>query len=213
MLRRKKIEKELNTKTFGRNLYIFSEIDSTNKFARKLASQGAPEGTVVIADYQSDGKGRMGHEWLSDRSMNILMSLILRPVFNLESLHMITFTTMNIIISAIQMHLTDNNINNLHFSIKWPNDILVNNKKIAGILSESSLRNTEVEYVVTGIGLNVNQNVQNFNGELRNNSTSLYHETNKKFNREKIIIKILQQYEKIYYQLGKMIGQNNGCYV
>jgi BirA family biotin operon repressor/biotin-[acetyl-CoA-carboxylase] ligase len=201
MLVRKNIEKELNTKIFGRNLYIFSDIDSTNTFARHLALQGAPEGTTVIADYQSDGKGRIGHEWISDHSMNILMSLIIRPAFQAEALHMITFTTVNIIISAIQSVLIDNNTTNLRFNMKWPNDIMVNNKKIGGILTESCIRNKKVEYVVIGIGLNVNQDINNFCGKLKNTATSLYHETRQKFNREKIIVKILEQYEKVYHSL------------
>lgn len=206
MFVRKNIEKQLNTKIFGRNVYIFSEIDSTNTFARQLAIKGAPEGTTVIADYQNNGKGRIGHEWVSDRSMNILMSLILRPGFDVEDLHIINYTTVNIVISAIQSVLIDINMTELPLYMKWPNDIMVNYKKIGGILTESSIRNKNVEYVIVGIGLNVNQDINNFSGELKNIATSLYHETGKKFNREKIIIKILEQYEKVYHSIEKTIG-------
>ena len=119
----------------------------------------------------------------------------------MESLQVITYTTANIVISAIKLYLIENNINNIQFYIKYPNDILVNNKKIAGILTESCMRNKKIEHIVVGIGLNVNQNFTNLDNNLRQTSTSLYHETNKKFNREKIIVNILEQYEKIYYQL------------
>jgi BirA family biotin operon repressor/biotin-[acetyl-CoA-carboxylase] ligase len=201
MLNIESIKEELHTETFGNNLHIFSDINSTNTYAMQLASQGAPEGTTVIADYQSAGKGRMGRKWISDHSMNILMSFVLRPEFDMESVNIITYMTANIVISAVQLHLIENNINNLQLYMKWPNDILVNNRKIAGILTESCIRNRKIEHIVVGIGLNVNQNFTDLDNNLRNTSTSLYHETNKVFKREKIIVKIIEQYEKVYYQL------------
>lgn len=206
MLNKEDIKQSLDTEKIGKNVYYFSEIDSTNTFAMKLASQGAPEGTVIITDYQNSGKGRMGRAWNSSPSMNVLMSLILRPKFDITSMQTITITTANIIISVIRTYLADHNIKGLELTVKWPNDILMNNKKLAGILTESCIKNNKIEYLVVGIGLNVNQDIDLLSEEVRETSTSLYAETGKKFQRENLVVKILQQFEKTYFEIQKMSG-------
>ena len=145
----------------------------------------------------------MGRKWISDHAMNILMSLILKPKVNIESVQIITFATANILISAIQKYLFENNIYNLKLDMKWPNDIFINNKKIAGVLTESCILNKKIKYIIVGMGVNVNQNMNEFSDKIKKNATSLYKETGKKFPREKIIIKILEEYEKSYLELMK----------
>ena len=196
-----KIKKNQKTTIFGKYIYYFPEIDSTNNYAQRLAQEGAPEGTIVVSDYQTEGKGRHDRNWESSKDSNILMSIILRPQLEIERVVRITLATSEIIISSLEKFLSKFKIENLKFTVKWPNDILVNKKKIAGILTESSLREKNIVYVVVGIGLNVNQEISEFNDDLKDKATSLYSETNQKLDREILISDIITEFEKQYFIL------------
>jgi BirA family biotin operon repressor/biotin-[acetyl-CoA-carboxylase] ligase len=198
MLDENLIKKQLKTSFFGRYLYIFPEIESTNKYARKLVKEGAPEGTVVLTDYQTNGRGRLGHDWESSRAVNILMSIVLRPRIDVESVQCITLVTANIIIDSLERFLKKETVTQIKFQVKWPNDILINGKKIAGILCESSSRERLVEHIIVGMGINVNQDVAEFSDEIQHKTTSLFAETSKQLSREELIAQILFTYEKNY---------------
>jgi len=195
------IKKNQKTSIFGKYIYYFPEIDSTNNYAQRLAHEGAPEGTVIISDYQTEGKGRFDRVWKSSKESNILMSFVLRPRLEIERVMRITLAVAEIIISSLENFLNKTKIKNISFSVKWPNDILANGKKIAGILTESSLREKDIVYIIVGIGLNVNQDISELNNELKGTATSLFAETNQKFSRESLISEIITEFEKQYFNL------------
>jgi len=195
------IKKSQKTSIFGKYIYYFPEIDSTNAYANRLAHEGAPEGTVVVTDYQTEGKGRLNRVWESSRESNILMSMVLRPRLDIERVIKLTLASSEIIVSSLERFLKKSKIRKIKFTVKWPNDILANGKKIAGILTESSLREKDVVFVVVGIGLNVNQDLSELSGDVIENATSLFAETNQKFDREMLISEIITEFEKQYFNL------------
>jgi len=195
------IKKNQKTSIFGKYLYYFPKIDSTNNYAQRLANEGAPEGTVIICDYQTEGKGRLDRVWESSKESNILMSFVLRPRLEIERVVRITLASAEIIIASLEKFLAKTNVENISFSVKWPNDILANGKKIAGILTESSLREKDIVYIIVGIGLNVNQEISELTSDLKKTATSLFAETNQKFNRESLISEIIMEFEKQYFNL------------
>lgn len=195
------IKKHQKTSIFGKYIYYFPEIDSTNSYAQRLAHEGAPEGTIVITDYQKEGKGRLDHVWESTRDANILMSIILRPKLEIERVVKITLASGEIVVASLERFLKKQKVDTIRFSVKWPNDILANGKKIAGILTESSLREKDVVFAVVGIGLNINQKISELSEDLRNTTTSLYNETSDSFEREKLISEIINDFESKYFNM------------
>ena len=145
----------LVTKVLGQEHYFYyQEIDSTNNQARALASKGYPEGTIVVAELQTDGRGRRGRSWYSPASQGIYISVILRPMLPLKEISRVSLITAVAVAETLEEEL------NLPARIKWPNDILINNRKIAGILSEAVTDMDGIEYIVVGIGLNINNQLQ-----------------------------------------------------
>ena len=180
-------------KCFGeseRNIIVLDEIDSTNNYAKKLASQGAENGTAVIADRQTAGKGRMGRNFVSPSGCGVYISIITRPKFSMETVSLIT--------SAIAV-ATANAVENLcdePVKIKWVNDLYMNNKKICGILTEASmgLEMRSLDYAVIGIGINVRKNNE-FDEELKKRAASIEECTGKKIDRNRLCAEILKQAE------------------
>jgi BirA family biotin operon repressor/biotin-[acetyl-CoA-carboxylase] ligase len=196
-----KIKKSQKTSIFGKFAYFFPEIDSTNKYAQRLAQEGAPEGTIVLTDYQTEGKGRLSKIWESSKESNILMSFVLRPKLEIERVVKITLATSEILISSLEKYLNKFKIDNIKFSVKWPNDVLANGKKIAGVLTESSLREKDIVFVIVGLGLNVNQDISEFSDDIRGSATSLFAESGQSFDREMLISEIVTEFEKQYFNL------------
>ncbi len=183
----------LNTKIFGRQKIVcLDRTDSTNIRAREMAVAGAHEGTVVIADTQTAGRGRKGRWWHSPEKGGIYMSLILRPRLSPEDAPRITLMTAVALAEALTA-FTDAAI-----QIKWPNDLLINNKKICGILTEISTEMDMVEYVIAGMGMNVNMGPDAFSGGLEDIATSLSMETGQTFDRAKVVKTILEKFEETY---------------
>ncbi len=167
----KTISQNLNTKIFGQKIFFFKSIKSTMDYAKKLAEKGEPEGTVVIADYQSHGRGRFGRIWKAEPEKNILMSVILRPTIPLDKFGILSFLTSISVAEAIEKNV------DVKITTKWPNDLLINGKKFCGILLEASITVESGDFVIIGIGINVNQ--ENFPKEIQDYATSLYIETGK----------------------------------
>lgn len=201
MIDKKEIEGLLNTNIFGKYLYIFEDIDSTNNFARKLAKEGAPEGTVVLADYQTAGRGRLDHSWQSERAKNLLISIILRPQMDIETVQRLTLATADLLIEMLTSFLETEKCQVPQFSVKWPNDLLVGSRKMAGILTESALKNKKVDYAIVGIGLNANQSSAEFTEDLKESATSIFMETGRNFKIEQLAAALLNQFEKTYFHL------------
>lgn len=162
-------------------------------YAKKLAEKDEPEGTVVIADYQSHGRGRFGRIWKAEPEKNILMSVILRPTIPIEKFGILSILTSVSVAEAIEKN-TD-----VKVTTKWPNDLLINGKKFCGILLEASITVESGDFVIIGIGINVNQ--ENFPKEIQDYATSLYLETGKIFDRTILVQDILRSLEKNYIRL------------
>ena len=190
------VQPALATELFGRQDYFyFREIDSTNNYARNAAQQGAPEGTVVVAETQTAGRGRRGRTWFSPAAQGIYMSIILRPVMPLPQLARIP------LMAAVALAETLRAMPGLDARIKWPNDILIHNKKIAGILSEAVADMDGIDYVVVGFGLNINNDPGEFPLDLRMPATSVQAEHNRPLSRVGLLQNLLHNLELRYKQL------------
>ncbi len=182
---------ELNTgKLIGSNIICFDEVDSTNEECKKLGMYGEKEGTVVIADNQSTGKGRLGRTWDSEKGKGVYMSILLKPDISPSKLSCITLCAGLAVCESLK------NDFNIKAGIKWPNDIVVNNKKICGILTEMSGQMRKVDFVVVGIGINVNN--KNFNDDVKCKASSMFLCTDKRFKRSYVAKSVLNHFDKIY---------------
>jgi BirA family biotin operon repressor/biotin-[acetyl-CoA-carboxylase] ligase len=179
----------LKTSLIGNDIRYYSELESTNNTAREIA-KGVPEGTVIIAETQKNGRGRMGTKWQSAPG-GIWLSLVLHPSIPLENLSKITLVAGIAVTNALRGIGVD-------ARIKWPNDVLVNGKKICGILTEVSAEIGKVDYVVLGIGVNVNVKLSGLKDEIRRNSTSIANETGKPIDRTSFLAFLLYELEQQY---------------
>lgn len=179
------------TKWAGQEIAYFDEIDSTNIKAKELAEQGYPNGTLVVADQQVSGRGRRGRSWESPSGTGIFMTLMLKPEINPNNASMLTLVAALAVAKAIK------EVTGLDAQIKWPNDIVINGKKICGILTEMSAQFDYINHIVIGIGINVHNEV--FSEEIAHMASSLLRESQgKKFRRAEIIEKILEYFEEYY---------------
>ena len=185
-----------DSKTFGQRIYYFTRVDSTNVTSKKLAQEGAPHGTLVIAEEQDIGKGRLGRSWSSPRG-GLWLSMILRPKLPPQDAPKLTLLT------AVAVAETLRALENMQVSIKWPNDILLRGKKVCGILTELSAEMDAINYVVIGIGLNINNS--DFSEELREGATSVSIEKGDYFDRLHILTELLKSFESTY-----IMAENHG---
>jgi BirA family biotin operon repressor/biotin-[acetyl-CoA-carboxylase] ligase len=193
MIDKIQISNQLNTKIFGHTVYSFETIDSTNTFAKQLKNVDAPHGTVVISEEQTSGRGRLQRNWISPAGENLLFTIILYPDFGLEKISLLPFAGSLAIADAIDA------ITGLSATCKWPNDVLINGKKVCGMLLESSLGNSVQDKIILGIGLNVNQT--EFSEELKFKASSLQIECGTIVNRVPLLQRILEELENRYEQL------------
>lgn len=190
------ITDNIKTSVFGRkDIFYFDTIDSTNNKAKELAAGGAPEGSIVIAEQQSAGRGRKGRSWLSSSGEGLCISLILRPIIPPTEVSKLTLMTA-VAISEALLNFTD-----IELKIKWPNDILVNGKKLAGILTEMSMEVDAIDYVIVGLGLNINSKKSSFSDEVKEIATSIQIETGNVFSRAMIVKLFLSWFEKLYFEV------------
>ena len=190
-----KVRGYLDAKRLGTKFHYFDEIGSTNTHARELAEKGAAEGEVVLAESQTDGRGRLGRRWESPPLANLYFSVILRPKLAPVHAPQITLTAAVALAEAIDSLIP------LSPVIKWPNDILVNGKKLAGILAEAVSTPERVEYVILGIGVNVNCPVDAMPQELRQRATSLFDVTRIHMDREFVLRRLIQDLDRCYGDL------------
>jgi BirA family biotin operon repressor/biotin-[acetyl-CoA-carboxylase] ligase len=183
---------KLGSSLFAQNIVFHRSLDSTHTLAKELAAQGAPEGTLVLAEEQRAGRGRMGRRWISPGYVNLLFSLLLRPHIHKDQVFVTTMILALATIEAIKSRT------GLTSTIKWPNDIFVAGKKLGGILTEFSLSQGEIEHVVLGLGLNVNWSPDETE-EVSNLATSILAETGSKVSRNDLLVTILEIFE-IYYR-------------
>lgn len=184
----------LTTNYIGNKILYFDSITSTNDKAKELALNDYPHGTVIIAEEQTSGRGRLGRSWISPKYKGIWMSIILRPNINTLDVPKITQVTA----AAVEKSLLNMNLKTY---IKWPNDIILNSKKICGILTEMSGEINNVNYVVVGIGINANLDIEDFNEDLKEKATSIKIEENKPIKRKLLVSHILNNFETLYNDL------------
>lgn len=190
MYNKRELEQGLKTKTMGQSIYFYEETDTTNNRARELALEGAPEGTLVVAEKQTAGRGRRGKVWESPLGTGIWMSLVLRPQIAPTEASVLTLLCGLATAEAIEAET------GLSAGIKWPNDILINGKKAVGILTEMDCEMSEVHFVIPGIGINVN--TASFPPEIAEIATSLYLECGKTVSRRRLVHRVLERLEEHY---------------
>lgn len=192
------VQTELDTKIICENpkkFIYFDSIDSTNKFAKKIANEGAADGTVVVAEEQTGGKGRLERDFFSPKFKSILFSVILRPKFLPKDAPKFTLMAAVAIIQAMEKF-------NLQAKIKWPNDILFKNKKLVGILTEMSAEIEKINFVIIGIGINANISSEEFPDEIKKIATSLSTiNGGKNISRVKFFRAVLEELDKLYSEI------------
>jgi BirA family transcriptional regulator, biotin operon repressor / biotin---[acetyl-CoA-carboxylase] ligase len=184
------LQKGLNTRVFGNKIYTFDSIDSTNNCAKAVAGCGAKEGTIIIAEHQTAGKGRLGRQWEANPNENLIFSIVLRPRLSPDATNLLPLYVAVALSQAIER------MTGLTVECKWPNDLLINNRKVAGVLIEASTKNGGIEHVVIGVGVNVNQH--RFAGELQSKATSLKLALGREVDRAALFQEILSSLESNY---------------
>ncbi len=197
------IDKDLETLFTGRRIIYKDTVDSTNLVAFRLALAGEPEGSVVVAESQNSGKGRLGRVWFSPEGRNLYLSLILRPGVHPSRIYPVTF------LSSLAVYDTIRTLG-AEPTLKWPNDVLIKGKKVCGTLLELSTEAELVRFVVVGIGFNVNMKQEEMSEEIKLKATSLSIETKKVYERAAVCGMLLSNLEK-YYRIFKEKGESEIC--
>jgi BirA family biotin operon repressor/biotin-[acetyl-CoA-carboxylase] ligase len=183
------------TRVVGRDIRVFEETTSTNDVVEKLARDNVREGVVVFAESQTKGRGRLGRKWISPPRRGLWFSVLLRPAMRPATVTQLTIASSTALRRAIQAQ------SGLAPEIKWPNDILINGRKVAGVLTELSAELDKVKYVILGIGVDVNQSAGEFPPELRKFATSLKIESGQRQDRAALAVKILRELDRDYERI------------
>jgi len=191
-----KLKDALNTSYIGKEIHYFREVDSTNEVAKRLAQEGAQEGVVVIAERQKKGRGRGGKPWISPIG-GAWMSIILRPDTLPINAPQLTFTAGVAAAKTIKEEYA------LEVGIKWPNDILIENKKVCGILTEIITEKDSIDYIIAGIGIDANVDLDQLPPELREHTTSLKSELDMEISRMMLVRKFLENFEAMYNEFNQ----------
>ncbi len=193
-----KFDIKLDTEYLGRNFIYLEKVDSTNKFLLN-AKEIDTFGTVVLAEEQTAGRGRMGRTWLSRPERNLTFSILLN-----EELENFKLSHLNLT-AALSVAMALENLYQLNVNLKWPNDVLIGKKKIAGILIETTMRGEKIERAVVGIGINVNQEF--YNSDFQITPTSVKEEIGTEADRERLLSEVLNIFEENLFLLEKLPGK------
>ncbi|HEX9972575.1 MAG TPA: biotin--[acetyl-CoA-carboxylase] ligase, partial [bacterium] len=196
LLSEERIKAALRTELLGNRIYAFWSIGSTNEFAYRRALQGDREGVLVIAEQQTKGRGRKSRYWDSPFYKGLWFSLILRPDIQSSQAGLLPYLAGVSVAEAVE------NLLKLTPDLKWPNDLLFQGKKFCGILSEVEFKNGKVKFIILGIGINVNQKVDEFPEQYRNQATSLRQECNNRIDRAELLTEVLFCLEQNYNSIG-----------
>jgi BirA family biotin operon repressor/biotin-[acetyl-CoA-carboxylase] ligase len=192
LLSEDKIKSVLHTEFLAKKVYAFWSVGSTNEFAYRRASQGEKEGILVIAEEQTKGKGRKSRQWDSPFNKGLWFSLILRPELSAAMAGIVPYLAGVSVAEAVENFL------GLKPDVKWPNDLLLNGRKFCGILSEVEFENGQINFIILGIGINVNHKKDEFPEEFRAQATSLRIESDLRIDRADFLAEVLLQLEKNY---------------
>jgi len=186
----------LSEKRIGNYIQFFEEVESTNDVAFRLAESGVPEGTVVIADCQTKGKGRLKRQWQSPPGCNIYTSIVLRPAIDPVYAPHITLMTGVAVADLLSGYCPEN------VTLKWPNDVHIRGKKVCGVLTEMSASTAKgVDFIIVGIGINVNMGRVDFEESFRDTATSLKEEVGREISRLDLTVKLFDNLEYLYTRL------------
>jgi len=192
----KNLAVRLAGKRIGNNIHFFTEVESTNDVLFRLARDGAPHGTVVIAECQTKGKGRLNREWQSPPGCNIYTSIALRPPIEPVYAPQITLMTGVAVADLLSEYCTG------AVTLKWPNDVQIEGKKVCGILAEmSASAEGSVDFVVVGIGINVNIRKKDFEESIRDMATSVAEEAGHNISRLDLTVKLFDRFDELYTRL------------
>ena len=186
------LTRRLAGRKIGGTVRFFPEVDSTNDVAFRLAAKGAPEGVVVIADAQRGGKGRLKRRWLSPPGCNLYTSVVLRPPLNAAAASQITLVAGVALAEFLSQYCPG------YVSLKWPNDVLIRGAKVSGILTEMKTAGRDVEFVIVGIGVNINVAKDASAGALTQAATSLREETGREISRLDFTAGMYEALERLY---------------
>lgn len=197
MLSENIIKSNLKTKLLGNKFEIFKTIDSTSSYLKRQSQNKAEEGLIILSENQTNGRGRMSRSFFSPSNTSIYMSILLRPNMLITDINIIT------IVSAVSVLTAIENVVKIKPQIKWVNDILYNNRKLCGILTEAAIESESgyVDYIVTGIGVNINISETDFPEEIKHKAISIHQITNKYCDRNKLIAEIINNFEQNYFDL------------
>jgi len=195
LLRPEEVCPRLTTQILGGEIHYFTEISSTNNEAKKRAIDGCPEGTLVITEAQLGGRGRLSRGWFSPEAKGIWFSVVLRPPFPPQEAPKCT------LMAAVALNRAIRDITGIRCGIKWPNDILCNGRKLVGILTEMSAEMDAINYIVIGMGINVNIDTDEFPPDLKGIASSISMETGAAVSRIDLFIKVLERLEELYLQV------------
>ena len=197
LLSAEEVKNSLSTKILGSDIKYFTTTDSTNNQAKKLALDGAVDGTIVISEEQNGGRGRLSRSFFCPKYKGIWFSVILRPDFLPQEAPKCT------LLAAVAVTKAIYDVTGVKVGIKWPNDILYNGKKLVGILTEMSAEMERINYIVLGIGIDVNISVEETPEDIRDIMTSLSQITGKKVSRLELLNKLLYHLEQLYIMAQK----------
>lgn len=186
------IHARLTTEILGRNIHYYDDIESTNNEAKRLAAEGCPEGTLVVTEAQNAGRGRLSRGWFSPWGKGIWLSAVLRPPFSPQDAPQCT------LMAAVAINKAIREVAGIDCGIKWPNDILFQGRKLVGILTEMSAEMDAINYIVLGMGINVNISQSEFPEEISETATSIALAAGQKIDRLELLGSILMHLEKIY---------------
>lgn len=214
IITKESVDDLLHTKWAGRNLVCYEETDSTNLRIRQLGKEGAPHGTLVLAEQQTAGRGRRGRSWVSPAGCSIYMSVLLRPDIEPDRAPMLTLVMACAVAEGLDAAVKEQrnavsesgaegadrkkDLGNItpQVQIKWPNDIIMNGKKLVGILTEMNVQDRKIDYVTVGVGINVN--ITDFPDEIKERATSLCIEHGHKIRRAPVIAAVMDRLEADY---------------
>ncbi|MGA3207594.1 MAG: biotin--[acetyl-CoA-carboxylase] ligase [Syntrophales bacterium] len=186
----------LSGRRIGNNIHFFTEVESTNDALFRLARDGAPHGTVVIAECQTKGKGRLNRQWQSPPGCNIYASIALRPAIEPVYAPQLTLMTSVAVADLLSTYCTG------EVTLKWPNDVQIGGRKVCGILAEmSATARGGVDFIVVGIGINVNIRKRDFDESIRNMATSLAEEARHNISRLDLTVKLFDRFDALYTRL------------
>lgn len=200
-LNKQVLDNILETKFIGKNMIVLQTTGSTNDYLKTLSHKGCENGTVAAAREQTSGKGRLGRKWVSEKDENIYFSVLLKPQLSPMEVSGITPVAGLAVCKAIREFC------NIDCKIKWPNDVIVNNKKLVGILTEMSAEFDAVEFIVIGIGINIDQT--DFPEEVKSKATSLFLETGNKPDKNKFLALVLKHLEDELTKSNYKINETN----